>query len=88
VHRISKSDRPGVDYFLQDNFYFLCEVEEIVQEQYLCDYESEEGFNLQYVTPERAIEINRTMPHGNKSFTMLERECRVLEILINEGYFN
>ena len=21
VHRVSKSDRPGVDYFLQDNFY-------------------------------------------------------------------
>lgn len=87
VHRVSKSDRVGVDYFLQDNFYFLCEVEENLQEQSLCDYESEEGFNLQFVKPEHAIKINRTMPHGNKSFTMLERECRVLEILIKEGYF-
>ena len=88
VHRVSKSDRAGADYFLQDNFYFLCEVEEVLQEQALCDYEREEGFNLQFVKPEDAIKINRTMPHGNKSFTMLERECRVLEILINEGYFN
>ena len=88
VHRVSRSDRAGVDYFLQDNFYFLCEVEEVLQEQALCDYEREEGFNLQYVKPEHAIEINRTMPHGKKSFTMLERECRVLEILIKEGYFD
>ena len=88
VHRISRSDRAGVDYFLQDNYYFLCEVEDEAKDQILCDYESEEGFNLQYVKPEHAIEINRTMPHGKKSFTMLERECRVLEILIKEGYFD
>ena len=87
VHRIGKSEKEGVDYFLQDNFYYLCEVEDELKEQILDGYEREEGFTLQYVTPQHAIEVNRTMPHGHKSFTMLERECKVLEILLTEGYF-
>lgn len=88
VHRISKSDRVGVDYFVQDNFYYLCEVEDELKEQILDGYEKEEGFTLQYVAPRQVIEVNRTHPHGPKSFTMLERECKVLEILIAEGYFD
>ena len=29
VHRVQKSDRDDADYFIQDNFYYLCDVEEV-----------------------------------------------------------
>ncbi len=85
VHRVDRSDRQGVDWFVQDNFYFLCEVEETVRPQKLDDYEDEEGFALKYVAPRRAIWVNRTVDHGPKSQTMVEREARVLELLMAEG---
>ena len=87
VHRIQKSDQPGEAYFLQDNFYYLCEVEEGSDTQKLDGYEAEEGFTLEYVDPERAIFVNRNVDHGPKDRNMLEREAKVLELLKAEGYF-
>ena len=87
VHRIQKSEHLGYDCFVQDNFYYLCEVEEEVCPQQLDDYEDEEHFTLEYVEPDKAIFINRTVDHGPKDQMMLEREARVLEILQAEGYF-
>ena len=72
--------------FLQDNYYYLCDVEEDVQSQILDDYEQEERFTLEFVQPETAIEVNRHRDHGPKDQAMIEREARVLEILIQEGY--
>jgi len=76
------------DIFIQDNYYYLCEAEEIT-EQHLDDYEAEEQFTLEYVFPEKAIESNRNGDHGDKEKSstfggMLERENRVLELVINE----
>lgn len=85
VHRIQKGWHKGEDYFLQDNFYYLCDVEETICSQGLDDYEAEENFTLEYVEPEKAIEINRNRDHGPKQQTMIEREARVLEMLIEEG---
>lgn len=85
VHRVQKGWHEGEDYFLQDNFYYLCDVEETVCSQGLDDYEAEEDFTLEYVEPEKAIEINRYRGHGPKQRTMIEREARVLEMLIKEG---
>ena len=48
-------------------------------------YESEEHFTLEYVKPETAILSNRTKDHGPKDPVMLEREARVLEMLLSEG---
>ena len=86
VHRISKSDHPDVDIFQQDNFYYLCDAEE-AEGQQLDAYEAEEGFHLTWVAPETAIEVNRFHDHGGTDQTMLEREARVLELLIREEYF-
>ena len=72
-------------YFVQDNYYFLCDVEEGVRPQKLDDYESDELFTLKYVRPETAIFSNRTKYHGPKDPVMLEREARVLEMLLSEG---
>lgn len=87
VHRIQKSTYPDADHLVQDNFYYLCDVEEGLRPQNLDDYEAEEHFTLEYVTPDTAIFVNRNAPHGPTDQIMLEREARVLELLKAEGYF-
>ena len=84
VHRVQKSDR--ADFFIQDNYYFLCDAEELVRSQHLDDYEAEERFTLEFVHPMHAIRTNRQKDHGPKDPIMLEREARVLEMLMEEGY--
>lgn len=83
VHRVQKDDR--VDIFIQDNYYFLCDVEPDAQIQHLDDYEAAERFTLEFVDPSHAIHTNRNGDHGPKDPNMLEREARVLELLIQEG---
>ena len=83
VHRVQKDDR--VDIFIQDNYYFLCDVESDAQAQHLDDYEEEERFTLEFVDPNHAIHTNRYLDHGPKDPNMVEREARVLEMMIQEG---
>lgn len=90
VHRVQKGRIE--DMFIQDNYYYFCDVEPEVQSQHLDDYEDEEQFELAYVTPEQAITTNRTADHGSKSGHsvfegMIERESRVLEMLMEENAF-
>lgn len=87
VHRIQKSTYPDDDHFIQDNYYYLCDVEETVRSQKLDDYEAAEHFTLEYVQPDKAIFVNRNAPHGPTDQIMLERDARVLELLKAEGYF-
>ena len=84
VRRITKHDK--ADIFLQDNFYYLCQVGEAVA-QHLDDYEAEERFTPEFVAPEHAIETNRFHDHHGKWGIVQERESRVLEKLMEEGYF-
>ena len=86
VHRVEKSDHMDADYFVQDNFYYLCEVQKVKTSQKLDDYEADEHFTLEWVEADKAIVINRTVDHGPKEQNMLEREARVLEILKAEGH--
>lgn len=85
VHRVQKSDMDATERFIQDNYYYLCEVGNEIVAQCLDSYESEEDFVLEYVEPQTAIHINRGVPHGPSDQTMLEREARVIELLILEG---
>lgn len=86
VHRVQKGDKE--DIFIQDNYYFLCDAEAEVQSQHLDDYEAEEHFTLEFVDPHHAIHTNRYVDHGPKDPIMLEREAKVLELLMQEGYAN
>ena len=92
VHRIQKSDHDDADYFVQDNYYYVCDVEESIQAQVLDEYEAEEQFTLEYVDPDKAVFVNRNGNHGPAGHAMrdveLEREARVLELLKEEGYFS
>ena len=88
VHRVQKSVYDDADYFVQDNYYYVCDVEEAVICQNLDDYEADEKFTLEYVHPDKAIFVNRTVDHGPKDPIMIEREARVLEMLKKDGYFH
>jgi len=85
VHRIQKGYEE--DVFIQDNYYYLCNAEEVIGPQFLDGYEKEERFTLEFVDPKPAIMVNRNHHHGPKDQTMIEREARVLDILIQEKYF-
>ena len=87
VHRIQKAKDEGFSMFVQDNYYYLCDVEDGIINQRLDDYEDYEKFTLELVDPKTAINVNRNSDHGPKNREMIEREAKVLEMLIEEGYF-
>lgn len=77
------------DIFIQENYYFLCEAEEKLEEQNLDDYESDERFTLEFVTVEQVLDVNNNHDHGEKvnaqTFRgMLDRENRVLQFVEKE----
>lgn len=86
VHRIQKGDYE--DVFIQDNYYFICNVGEMVNKQNLDDYEKDEQFMLEYVSPEKIISTNKACNNSDVDKIMLERENKVIEILMREGAFD
>lgn len=91
VHRQQKGQKE--DIFIQDNYYYFCETEEWTDAQTLDDYEADERFTLEFVTPQHAIIVNTNGNHGEESQNdvfnvMLERENRVLKMLMEEKYLN
>ena len=56
VHRIQKVDVE--DVFIQDNFYYFCDVSTELQKQNLDDYEADEKFTLEFVDAKKIIETN------------------------------
>lgn len=87
VHRIQKAKDEGFSMFVQDNYYYLCAVEDRVVSQKLDGYEGEEKFTLELVDPTVAINTNRNGNYDPKKKAMIDREAKVLEMLIEEGYF-
>ena len=85
VHRIQRGGVDPNECFIQDNFYYFCEVEAEILPPQMEDYEEEAGFTLEFVDARRAIRTNRESALENRYQTMLLREARVLEMLIEEG---
>ena len=84
VHRIQKSTVEDDVCFVQDNYYYLCDSEDGVKPQKLDDYELDVHFTMEFTIPKTTIFSNRTKDHGPKDPIMLEREARVLEILLSD----
>lgn len=72
--------------FVQDNFYYLCDIFGSVG-QNLDDYEAEEGFTPVFVDPRHAIEANLHHDHFGMESPMFPREAGVLQCLLDEGFF-
>ncbi len=71
VHRIQKGEHEPM--FIQDNYYYFFDAEEILGSQNLDDYEAEAKFTLEFVDPGEAIRVNREHDHGPTDQIMLER---------------
>lgn len=84
---IIKDRKIAMVYSRKYNYYFLCRVKEDLEQQNLDKYEADEGFTLEFLDPRLAIEANRETILDDFSQVMLEREALVLELLIQEGYF-
>lgn len=82
----------GIDgnLFVQHNYYYFCNAEEEIYNTAFQQDEKEEFFVLRWVGALHAITVNRENEHFGKSSelskVMLERECRILEKLIHDGY--
>lgn len=85
VHRIQRSDYDEDECFIQDNYYYLAEAENETVERNPDDYEKEEGFCLEFVEADIAIQKNRNVKDSPYNPVMFEREARVLEMLVKEG---
>lgn len=85
VHRIQRSDNDPTECFVQDNFYYLCAAEDDTVSQNLDSYEATEGYRLEFVAPALAIQKNRNAQNSPYNPLMLEREARVLELLVRDG---
>lgn len=88
VHRIQRGGVDPNECFIQDNFYYFCEAEEEILPPQMEDYEVEAGFTLEFVDARHAARTNRESALENRYQTMLLREARVLEMLIEEGYID
>lgn len=84
VLRIQLSAYDDQTIFEQENFYYLCDTKDMLQEQSLDDYESEEGFTLEYVLPETVIDVNKNAYHGGYDRHLIEREAKVTEYLLSK----
>ena len=82
VVRKQKSNMKDNTVFEQENFYYFCQVSGDVGKQHLDTYEAEAGFELQVVSIEDAIKVNKNFI-GDDNFDqiMIDRDTRVLELI-------
>lgn len=85
VHRIQRSDSDAAECFVQDNYYYLCEVQDQTVAQCLDNYEAKEKYVLEYVDPQVVVRKNRSVSQSPYNPMMFEREARVIEMLMMEG---
>ena len=87
VLRRQKSDTTPNTVFEQENFYYLCEVENGITEQNLDDYEAEAGFVLRFVYLDEAIDTNskyETQNYFNE--IMIKRETKLVILKNSKNY--
>ena len=95
VRRVERGHAKGVeDVFEQDNYYYLCDTEGEPGAQALTASEQRLRLALEFADPRTAVAANRAALHNPRVKrdeaghpNMLEREARVLELLVAEGYF-
>ena len=88
VHRIQKGSHGEGEVFIQDNFYYFCEAEDGEVVPTLTESEKKADYVPVFVEPEAAIAANKAALEApnlpDTAAAMLEREIRVLEMLLEE----
>ncbi len=84
IHRIQKGEVE--DIFIQDNFYYFCDVADEVQKQNLDDYEADEKFTLEFVDAKKIIETNDACSNPKADKIILQRESWITKMLAEEGF--
>ncbi|RIA65009.1 NUDIX domain-containing protein [Anaeroplasma bactoclasticum] len=83
VHRANKDIYDNEVTFVQDNYYYLCDVEDIMINQSLSEREKEDGFILELVDFNTVFNVNKNNDHGPVfSPLIIERDTKVLEMAI------
>ena len=75
VHRIQRGKHEPV--FIQDNFYYLCDVENSQELLQYSDAEKQEEFVPVFVDLEEAIKVNEEYVKVNTLDSMIERELKI-----------
>lgn len=80
VLRIQKGDQNNI--FIQENFYYFCDVYDGILNQELDQYEKDALFVLRFVDIDEAIKTNRMFNSNNLlDFVMIKREEKVLKLV-------
>ena len=89
VHRIQRGKHEPV--FIQDNYYYLCEVSDTQVPTSYSENEKADEFEPVFVSIENAIETNELYARENSYDSMIERELRVMRIvqkeILNDGAY-
>ena len=72
VHRAEKGYRE--DIFIQDNYYYLCDVSSETVKQRLDPYEAQEQFTVEWIDPKEAIRQNRSDDHNG--IEQIDHPCK------------
>ena len=83
VHRIHKDKYDNELTFVQDNNYYLCDVEDNMINQSLSEKEKDEGFILELVDINTVINVNRNNIHGPENPLIIDRDTKVLEMAVD-----
>jgi 8-oxo-dGTP pyrophosphatase MutT (NUDIX family) len=68
--------------YVQNEFYYFCDIEDRVYEKKLTEEEKDAGYELRYVTCEEAISVNKE--EMKKRGDYIDIETYVLKLLIEE----
>lgn len=84
--RLSKRNHFENTIFEQENYYYLCEVQDKIAAPEFDVHEIEEQYSLVFVTLEEAIRKNRFDDHDEENGGVwIERETRIMELLLVES---
>lgn len=85
VHRIQKGKNEPI--FIQDNYYYFCDVYEGKIPLNFSENEKEEEFEPVFVSIEDAIKMNEQYVIENPQDSGAERELRVMKMIQEESFF-
>ena len=86
IHIIRKGIREPV--YVVDNYYFLCQAEDEIDEVNLTENEMESGYHFDYMNPFEVLQENSDRMLAGESPCLFERERLLLLKLIEDGMFD